>query len=471
MNPAINGDHIAKERILILKQMKKLVCMGLIIIGTSCATNGTDKIDVEKVFPQDKVNRIDIKISAANWQTMLDDMTANYGDFDQGEWDDEETFWDTFWPTIDWPDENPVYVTCEVTFEDETWKNVGIRFKGASTLLRAWWGGSYKLPFKLDFDEFEDQFPETEGQRFFGFKKLSFTNNISDGSYLRHKVAADMFREEGVPAPHTTFYRVYIDKGAGVEYFGVYTVVETPWKQMFRTQFGKSGGNLYKGYGDSSADVWRELDFPDSSTFLKKTNIEEDDYSDIEDAVFALHSDMSNASLWRTNLEKEFDAENFMKWLAVNTVLQIWDISGNHYLYGDPGEGGRLNWIPWDFDSAFPQWDVSDQEGPFLGKTLLLDMSNSGGAIPLIDYLVNDEVYYVVYESTVENFATGNFEEVSLKARFEFFHDLIEPYVVGAEGEDPDRTFTDSDEFDWGLDDINEFIDDRTLALDSFLYD
>ena len=41
---------------------------------------------------------------------------------------------------------------------------------------------SYKLPFKLDFDEFEDTYPEIDDQRFYGFKQLSFSSNCSDPS-------------------------------------------------------------------------------------------------------------------------------------------------------------------------------------------------------------------------------------------------------------------------------------------------
>ena len=36
------------------------------------------------VFPQGEVKRIDITIAPSNWQTMLDDMTNNYGAFGSG---------------------------------------------------------------------------------------------------------------------------------------------------------------------------------------------------------------------------------------------------------------------------------------------------------------------------------------------------------------------------------------------------
>ena len=51
---------------------------------------------------------------------------------------------------------NPTWVEGMITFNGETWTHVGVRYKGNSTLTRAWQSGSAKLPLKLDFDEFED---------------------------------------------------------------------------------------------------------------------------------------------------------------------------------------------------------------------------------------------------------------------------------------------------------------------------
>ena len=116
---------------------------------------------------------------------------------------------------------NPVVVPCTLVFEDKTWWYVGIRFKGNSSLMSTWSSGIYKLPFRLDFDAFEEEHPEVDNQRFFGFKELSLASNWSDSTYLREKVTHDVFREAGVPAPHTAFYRLYIDYGEGPTYFGL----------------------------------------------------------------------------------------------------------------------------------------------------------------------------------------------------------------------------------------------------------
>ena len=106
---------------------------------------------------------------------------------------------------------NPMWAPCTLKFEGKTWFHVGVRFKGNSTLSDSWRRGTLKLPMRFDFDEFEDKYPEIDDQRFFGFKKLGMASNAKDNSYIREKVAADIFREAGVPAAKTAFYRLFID--------------------------------------------------------------------------------------------------------------------------------------------------------------------------------------------------------------------------------------------------------------------
>ena len=78
----------------------------------------------------------------------------------------------------------------------------------------------------MDFDEFEDDYPQIDNQRFYGFKKFSLKNNFDDSSFLREKVAADVFRNSGMAISNSAFYTVYVDHGDGPEYFGLYTLVE-----------------------------------------------------------------------------------------------------------------------------------------------------------------------------------------------------------------------------------------------------
>ena len=204
--------------------------------------------------------RLDIVLEAVNWQAMLDDMTDRYGPLGGG----------GIRPNAS-SDENPIWAPCSVFLEGTEWYQVGIRFKGNSSLQSAWRMGILKLPLKLDFDQYEGTFPELEDQRFYGFRQLSLSNAYKDESLIREKVASDVFRDAGVPAARTAFYRIYIDTGDGPEYFGLYTMVEVVDDTMVEDQFAEDGGNLYKpdGTGASFANgSFSELDFEKKSNEL-----------------------------------------------------------------------------------------------------------------------------------------------------------------------------------------------------------
>lgn len=405
--------------------------------------------DYEIVFPQDEVNQINITISEENWETMMADMTESMSEFgargdmgmDQGGRDQENP------PAkaesrgnrqpggnmdpggggmnMDFTEENPVWVTATIEFEGDVWENVGIRFKGNSSLREAWSSGSYKIPFKLDFDQFEDEYPETEDQRFYGFKQLSLGNNFSDDSYLREKVTADIFRDFGVAAAHTAFYEVYVDYGEGLEYFGLYTMVEIVEDTVIEEQFSDDSGNLYKPEGSGAS--FAEGSFNEVS-FDKETNQEEDDYSDILALFDALHADnrLTDPEAWRSGLESVFDVDTFLRWLAVNTTVQNWDTYGvmshNYYLYTDP-ETDLITWIPWDNNMA-----LTDSVGH--GKTLSFSMDEVTEQWPLIRYIMDDPAYQAQYEANLAEFLETAFVPEELSETFAYYHDLVADSVL-----------------------------------------
>jgi hypothetical protein len=318
------------------------------------------------------------------------------------------------------------------------------------------------LPFRLEFDEFEDDYPEIKNQRFYGFKKLSLSSNWSDNSLLREKLTADIFREAGVPAARTAFYRLYIDHGEGATYFGLYTLVEIPHKPMLETQFSESGGNLYKPTGDGATFA-----VYDESSYDKETNEDEGDFSDIRALYDALHADRTDAEAWRAGLEATLNVPGFMRWLAVNTVIQNWDTYGkmsqNYYLYNDPATG-LLNWIPWDNNMALTD------SGMMMWGTLSLALTEVNDRWPLIRYLMDDPVYHEMYVDEVEAVAANVFYPERMHSIYTAGKDLIQRYVIGEEGEIEGYTFINSDDaFNQAVTDLKEHVQERYDAAMAFV--
>ena len=368
----------------------------------------------DEVFDDTQVKRLDFVVTAERWQSMLDDMAATYGEFGVP----------TGLELID-TDEDPIFVPAEVFYNGTQWYRVGIRFKGNSSLQFPWKQGILKLSFKLDFDEFEDDYPQIENQRFYGFKKFSLKNNYLDESLLREKVAADIFANAGVPVSHTAFYTLYVDHGNGPEYFGLYTLVEEVDREVLDTQFSSDDGNLYKPEDFGASFI--EGSFAEEY-FEKKTNEDEADWSDILALFSALHDDTASTdpATWRANLESVFDADGFLKYLAVNGIIQNWDSYGrmtqNYYLYNNP-ETSELTWIPWDLNEAL-------QEGK-QGGALALDFSNmEADSWPLIEKIYADDIYKAQYDYYLLEVIGGAFETTAMQMLYDTYSNLVEPYAT-----------------------------------------
>lgn len=410
--------------------------------------------DHDEVFEPDTVKRLDVTIAAADWQAMLDDMTARYGAFGTG--DGRPGF----------SDENPIWVPSTVTYEDTDWYKVGIRFKGNSSLVGSWSSGIMKLPFKLDFDQFEDTYPQLDDQRFHGFKQVSLSNGYEDPSLIREKVVADIFREAGLASAHTVFCRLYIDHGAGPVYFGLYTLVEMVDDTVVEDQFAADGGNLYKPEGQGASFAAGTFA---TQWFEKKSNEDAADWSDITALFDALHAStrITDAAAWRAGLESVLEVDVFLNWLAVNTVIQNWDTYGrmdhNYYLYNDP-QTGLLNWIPWDNNEAL-------QEGK-AGGALPLDFADVDARWPLIRYLYDDEVYRERYEERIQAAIGGVFSPERMIPIYQSANALVTPYVTGAEGEQAGYTFLRSaGELTSELSALISHVDERESAAEAYLGD
>ena len=502
----------------------------------------SEEPDYQTVFPDDTVQRIDIVISADDWQTMLNNMTELYGAFgndNQQQPGGNITSGNTGdggapggmmmpgGPGMN-TDTNPVYVPARVTLNGTTLDNVGIRFKGFSSLSGSWREGTYKISLKLDCDHFEDEYPELKNQNLYGFDELNLQSGYGDDSLLRDKVVPAIFRSAGVPAPMTAFYRVYIDTGNGPVYFGLYTMVEDIADTMITSQFSDDSGNLYKSQGEHGATLVNGTF--NASYFEKETNKKADDYTDLESLYAALNSEsrISDPESWREGLESVFDVDEFISWLAVNTVIQNWDTYGsmahNFYLYTNP-ETGKITWIPWDNNFAlqngsdmggmgggippdfgnrsagnitpgmagpmanFPGFgDVTGGNtsagfpGPGqMGGDMNMTHGGPGGAQnlslaevgeewPLIRYLMDDPEYYEKYVTAVSTVINESFDPQEMKEIYTKNHDLISPYVVGEEGEQSGYThLKDPQDFIDSLAPLIEHAGSRYDAVMAFL--
>jgi hypothetical protein len=384
--------------------------------------------DYARLFPHDRLQRIDIQMSAESKQMMEADLEMLLGDRGQqsgfpfpapgmsGNMPRDPT---------DLVGGDPIYVPVTVRYDGGVWTQVGMRFKGNSSLASAYRMGAEKFGFRLDFDRYETEFPETLDQRFYGFAKMTFSAGYDDPSLIRDALASEILVSLGLVAARCAFYRIYVDVGAGPVYWGLYTMIEDPSDQMIEAQFEDKSGNLYKPDGPG-AD-WTAFQ---TEGFEKKSNEDKADYSDVMGALDALHAPRTDAQAWRSGLEAKLNVQSFLDVLAFSRAIGHWDSYGvmthNYYLYGDPLDMGRLVWISWDHN-------MSLQRGFFFGGlTVMMDEVTEDW--PLIRYLLDDAVYREQYRASLRAALGGLFEKAKFDARAMQLHALVTPAVLGGEG-------------------------------------
>jgi spore coat protein CotH len=416
----------------------------------------TDEIiaNMDTVFNTDTVQKIRLVIEEENWDLMeqnLDDLK-------------DELNGSVDYTSVD----NPMFVPCEVFYDDTEWYKVGVRFKGNSSLFAANCG---KLPFKLDFDEFEDEYPSIKNQRFYGFKQLNLKNNYDDESEMHEVVASQLFDEFGLTSAHCGFYELYVNIDDGTDgsddesndiYYGLYTMVEEVDDTVIETQYADDDGNLYKPEGDAAsfADGTYEED-----EFGLQTD-EDETYADVLALYEALNESTEEIGSddWIEDLDSVFDVDTFLKWLAANTVMQNWDTYGvmehNYFLYGNPDNEDKLEWIPWDNNEA-----LEDNS-----QCLSLDMASVDSDWPLISYVLENEDCKETYKSYVKEFATELFNNNddntnTMESIYEGYRSTIEESV---KEESSYYSFTSDSKFEAAVEELIDNVSDRYDAAISY---
>lgn len=447
------------------------------------------------VFPQDKVNSIEITMTAENWSAIRADMVSKAGnDFGVGgnnQGGGQQPGGNGGQGPVggggngqpggngggglgggglDIIPGDPIYVPVSFKYNGKEWYKVGFRLKGNSSLSQAWSQGIYKLPFKLQFDEFEDDYPEIKNQRFYGFKELSMAPGHNDNSLMRDKIVADLFRSTGIPAAQTSFCKVYINFGEGLKYCGVYTMIEVIDDTMVASQFGEEKGNIYKP--ESTFQSFTQ------SNFEKKNNEDEANYNDVKAVITALNSSdrTSNPAQWRANLEKSFNVDHFLKYLAINNTIVNWDAYGamahNYYLY-TPSATQKVTWIPWDFNLSMTTSSTNGNQqggGGAMGRGVSLEMTEVANSWPLIRYLADDATYLAKYKVYVQDFTKNYFTSNKMNAIIDKHYNLIAPYVIGTEPEQTNYTFlTNAAAFSTGVEQLKQHVVTRNDVVNAYL--
>ena len=257
------------------------------------------------------------------------------------------------------------FIKADVIVNGTSFKNVGIRPKGNSSLSQVTALKSERYSLRLKFDEY------VTDQTCFGLDSFVLNNMITDNSYMKEYLSYDLMKDIGIQTPYFGYATIKVNSVNS----GLYLAVETYGKSYETRINGNTSGKMYnvksmdmakndknqnpeapqapprenndqkkrnQPPGGNSPMMQRETKGGD----LKYTDDDISSYSNIFDNVVgkATNSDfkkiikaLKNLSEGN-NLEKYFDIDSTLKYLAAHTVVVNLDsysssMAHNYYLY------------------------------------------------------------------------------------------------------------------------------------------
>lgn len=129
------------------------------------------------------------------------------------------------------------YYSCDIQINGTTYKNVGIRPKGNTSLSQiASDDTTDRYSFKIEFDQY------VSGQTCMGLDKLVLNNLMADATYMKEYICYDIFNYLGV----TSSLYSYASISVNGENWGLYLAFEAVEESFAARNYGSSYGQLYK---------------------------------------------------------------------------------------------------------------------------------------------------------------------------------------------------------------------------------
>ncbi len=292
-----------------------------------------------------------------------------------------------------------------------------------------------KKSIKIEFDEYK-------AQKFDGLKTINLNNAFKDPTLMREKLMNDFMNAHGIPAPRCAYANVYINGTL----WGFYTLVEQVNKTFLTYHFGNNDGNLYKG--DPHGDLkWKgNLASSYYGDYELKTNTTVNDWSELVHLLDELNN--TPPANFYDSLEVVLNSTYAIKaWAANNMFVNLDSYLGsghNYYIYHDTITG-KFNWIAWDVNEAFGNFNM----GMSLSQIKNLDLlyvNNPPANRPLTNKMLANNTYKTSYLNYIYQWIAYDFSPSHFYPIIDSIANSIRPYVYA----DPNKQFTNAN-FDFNI--------------------
>ena len=328
-------------------------------------------------------------------------------------------------------------------------------FSGKATLRQR--GGSGRIKpvksFRLKLSK------DSTGKKIYwqGERRIQLIKTMGDATRMRHKLNYELFTEiDNLPSMRTRYVHLYIsDKGefnfdAHPTYdvladyketdLGVYLQVEYFGKEYLERRKWDVDSRVYKIEGlfvpeSDGSYAWNDafkLDAKgkpiDKDMFEKYVEIKRG--KDHRAFVEMLKAVLNTSNDFNTDvLDKYFDRDNYIKWLAVNILSSNWDTRTNNYYFYNPKGTKKFYFVPWDYDNSYgilenytvrkpslpvPHWNTHALYWPYLLHRRFIEGSGNVAALK--------EKIIALRQTTYSN--------QNIKEKLEGYRQLVEPFIL-----------------------------------------
>ena len=225
----LSSKYISKITIILISVVLVLCVLAMTFYDKLLPVVNTSGYSMEyqdKLFDTSEVLDIDIVMDDAKWNEMLQNAQQEQ------------------------------YYECDVVINGTTFKQVGIRPKGNTSLSSiARDPDNNRYSFKLEFYQFVD------GQTCFGLDKLILNNSYADTTNMKEAIIYDMFQFLDTDASLYNYAKISVNN----EYWGVYLALEAVENSFMLRNYGMEKGYLYKpdsmNHNDNNDDKNKDRDF------------------------------------------------------------------------------------------------------------------------------------------------------------------------------------------------------------------
>jgi hypothetical protein len=310
-------------------------------------------------------------------------------------------------------EDNVADATVKVLFQEGTFAtgltvpNADMELRGHSTRYTA--QKSYKIHLSDAMNFWRDT------------KVIEINKHPYDLSRIRNKLAFDLF--ETIPnftSLRTHFINLFIN-GADK---GLYTQIEHINKRMLTAHGLDPDGQMYKANSFEFQPLTAEqLADPTKRAPLIESKSGVDDPTNLQAMLKAVNSSMDIDTV----IERYFQRDNYITWLAVNLLIDNVDtLAQNFYLY-NPTKSSVWYFMPWDYDGAWSWYEQADQAAA--ERARYHHGVTRYWAISLHRRFLQKAANRAALTAKIEELSQGPLAAAALQARAAMYHGVVRSFV------------------------------------------